>query len=340
MPSCLPTGGGTGVTRDWNTKRTAKNEMTKLTVGRLAPVLDKNLKVTVFLTTYNRPKLVIDAIRSVQLQTWPNWELLVLDDGSTDDTMKEVLHFAYTDKRIRTYFMDHSGNPAVSLDRALHRSTGDYWSWLCDDDLWLPEKLERQLRYLETNRIFGACYSDSYITDQTGIRWQHRSHYNHAASGSLVYDLLRENFIPGGTVMTRAGYMKFNCDPKLREYSDWWTWLDLAAHCMIGYIPFELAVYRYNPLGLGQTLGRNLPKHFEQVAYLLKDVRTSIPLIGQNPTFARRSYECELAARSDRFWSQFPAPVRYPFAYLSRMAAGLYGRVMGSYGGTVVSTEN
>lgn len=105
-----------------------------------------NPLITIVIPTYNRWNFLQQAIASVMAQTYTNWELFVVDDGSTDETREAVA--ALNDKRIHLLSIKHCGNVALLRNKGAYEGTGDWIAFLDSDDLWLPGKLELQLRSL------------------------------------------------------------------------------------------------------------------------------------------------------------------------------------------------
>jgi spore maturation protein CgeD len=124
-------------------------------------------KVSIILTSYNKAELLRDAIASVLSQTYENWELLVIDDNSTDASWA-VIQKAAVDERVKpmkTDIVDEPGEHKVELNRythniniALQHATGDYISYLCDDDLYFPLRLAQMVHFLDTHPDVMICY--------------------------------------------------------------------------------------------------------------------------------------------------------------------------------------
>lgn len=111
-----------------------------------------NLKVSVIIPTYNRANLLPRAIQSVLNQTFQDFELIVVDDGSTDNTKKIVAEFQKKDRRIKYIWQENSGGASKPINTGLKVSQGEYIAFLEDDDEWLPEKLERQLGVFQNSK--------------------------------------------------------------------------------------------------------------------------------------------------------------------------------------------
>lgn len=124
--------------------------------------------VSVVLPTHNRVTLLRDAIASVVAQTYRHWELIVVDDGSTDDT-PEVLS-AITDHRVRPVRIVHSGNASVARNVGIAAARGSHVAFQDDDDVWLPDKLERQCAALGARPDAAWCYSDAEFVDESFVQ--------------------------------------------------------------------------------------------------------------------------------------------------------------------------
>lgn len=108
-------------------------------------------EVSVVMPVYNGKEFLLEAIESIQAQTFKNWELIVVDDGSTDGTGELVSDVQKSDWRIRYHrFDDNYGRPARARTKGLELARGRFIAFLDADDLWLPQKLERQLAFMKS----------------------------------------------------------------------------------------------------------------------------------------------------------------------------------------------
>lgn len=122
-------------------------------------------KVSVIMPVYNGAAYLAEAIDSVLCQTYPNIEILVINDGSCDDGATERLALSYGDK-IR-YFSKENGGVSSALNRGIAEMTGDYFSWLSHDDAYEPDKIEKQVRMLvEKENEKTVCLCGSYFIDK------------------------------------------------------------------------------------------------------------------------------------------------------------------------------
>ena len=127
----------------------------------------KRPRVSVVMPAYNAARYIAEAIGSVQAQTMTDWELLVLDDGSSDDTCQIVEVMARSDSRIRLLVNAHNLGPALTRNRGLDLCRGQYVALLDSDDLWHPEKLEKQLA-LASSAGADVIYCSYGIVDEAG----------------------------------------------------------------------------------------------------------------------------------------------------------------------------
>ena len=107
--------------------------------------------VSIIMPSYNTAKFIAETIDSVLAQTYTNWELIIVDDCSKDDT--DAVVAAYSDQRIRYLKNEANSGAAVSRNRALREAQGRWVAFLDSDDLWLPEKLEKQIAFMEGEQV-------------------------------------------------------------------------------------------------------------------------------------------------------------------------------------------
>jgi teichuronic acid biosynthesis glycosyltransferase TuaG len=107
--------------------------------------------ISIITPNYNCAQYISQTIESVLTQTYQNWEMLIVDDCSTDGSYEIALKYAAKDNRIKVYHMDQNSGAAACRNKAIELSQGDYLAFLDSDDLWLPKKLEKQLRFMIEN---------------------------------------------------------------------------------------------------------------------------------------------------------------------------------------------
>lgn len=207
--------------------------------------------VSVVIPTYNRADLIADTINSILAQTFRDLEIIVVDDGSTDDTMLVVAQY----QNVVKYVRKENGGEASARNLGIKLAQGKYIACLDSDDLWQPIKLERQVAFLES-KGYQWVYCDAELFDgSTGHTFglysqQHHPHYDKSAH-VVAQKLIMDDFIPcpspllHRSIFHHVGY--FDESHLLRMRSDWEMWLRVAARYPLGYIPEALARYRIHP---------------------------------------------------------------------------------------------
>lgn len=114
-------------------------------------------QVSIITPTYNCARFITETIKSVQSQTFTDWEMIISDDCSTDGTYKVIEPYLQSDNRVKYICNEKNSGAAVTRNNALRIAKGRWIAFLDSDDLWMPEKLERQIRFMESNG-----YSFSY----------------------------------------------------------------------------------------------------------------------------------------------------------------------------------
>lgn len=180
-------------------------------------------KVSVIMPTYNCGRYIAKSIRSVQDQTYENWELLIVDDCSTDDTKKEVASFL-NDQRIKYICMQQNGGPAAARNEALRRAQGDYIAFLDSDDIWHPQKLECQLAFMDTNKSFFSCTGYRKI-DENG-QTMRVAVVPHKSVGYWKAFFL-SNPIGNSTVIYDRRHFGNRQVPSIRKRNDFALWLQM-----------------------------------------------------------------------------------------------------------------
>jgi glycosyltransferase involved in cell wall biosynthesis len=210
------------------------------------------MEVSVVIPTYNSAAYLADAVDSVLNQTFTDFEIIVIDDGSTDDT--ESVMGRYGD-RVR-YIRQANGGVAAARNRGIEESRGRYVAFLDSDDTWFPSKLERQLEALRKDPEYRACYG-AFTAVRSDLTPLHESGGNRA--GSTLEDLLLRGNIIGSicTVMCERTMFEETggFDPSLSQCADWDMWVRLAALTEFLYLDVPLVTYRQH----GANMSRNAP---------------------------------------------------------------------------------
>ncbi len=200
--------------------------------------------------SYNTENYIADSIRSVLDQSYADWELLIVDDCSTDHT-EEVVGTFLADPRIKFFKNRENSGAAVSRNAALREAKGRWIAFLDSDDLWLPEKLEHQIRFMEENHC----------------RFSYTNYHEIDENGSPL-----GVFVTGPKHITRTGFYNY-CWPgcltvmydrdaigliqaaDIRKNNDYAMWLEISRHTDCYLLDEDLAQYRRGRSGSISTHG-------------------------------------------------------------------------------------
>jgi glycosyltransferase involved in cell wall biosynthesis len=205
---------------------------------------------------YNAEKYIADSIQSVLDQTYSNWELVVVDDGSTDKTAHITEQFLASDNRIK-YVFQENGRLGKARNTGIENSTGSLIAFLDSDDLWLPEKLQRQVQALVEEGA-DLVYSSGFIFYDPGPASGPTEFaiVSGRVEGSKMFDsLLMENNIPVLSVLLRSDVFK-NAGPfeeslPYHGCEDYDLWLKAAARGAVFYgMTDKLVRYRRHNLAM------------------------------------------------------------------------------------------
>ncbi len=121
--------------------------------------------ISIITPTYNCGKFIKETILSVQKQTYKNWEMIIVDDCSTDDTQAVVESIIKEDARVKYYKLEENSGAAVARTKAMEIADGEYMAFLDSDDLWTEDKLEKQLAFMVENDYAFSCTAYEKITE-------------------------------------------------------------------------------------------------------------------------------------------------------------------------------
>jgi glycosyltransferase involved in cell wall biosynthesis len=216
-------------------------------------IITKGLKlmqanlVSVMMPAYNAEEFVAEAIESILAQTYPQWELLVVNDGSTDNTADIVAQ--YTDPRIKLIHKENGGESSAR-NMALDHSQGEFIAYLDADDAYLPHHLEVTVNYLLTNPDRDAVYTDGYHYNQSGERLQSLSSRRRGPfEGRIFEEIVRASdvFGPPMCVVLRQNIVAehhLRYDTRIVIGPDWDFFIRYSDLTKFGYINDHTGLYR------------------------------------------------------------------------------------------------
>ncbi|MBD3289460.1 glycosyltransferase [candidate division KSB1 bacterium] len=196
--------------------------------------------VSIIIPTFNRKVVLAEAIDSVFNQSFKDFELIVVDDGSSDGTREMLGNYG---SRIRCFFQENRG-PSVARNLGIHNSNGLYISFLDSDDLWLRNKLSTQINLMSSNSDTQICYSDE-IWIRNGIRVNQKKRHRKYGGWIFEYCLALCIISPSSVLMHRDIFDHIGMfDENLIVCEDYELWLRTSLHYPIAFINEPLIIKR------------------------------------------------------------------------------------------------
>ena len=179
--------------------------------------------VSIITPVYNSEKYLSEHIRSVQAQTHANWEHILVDDCSSDESETLIKSFQKEDSRIKYHRLDTNSGAGIARNKAIELSEGKYIAFLDSDDQWYPEKLEKQLSFMQEND-YHFTFTDYDMVDEAGKELNKRVR----CKPVLTYNkALYKNPIGCLTVIYDVGFFGKQYMPSIRKRQDYALWLNL-----------------------------------------------------------------------------------------------------------------
>ena len=257
--------------------------------------------LSVVIPTYNRAAMLAEAIHSVLTQTVPVYEIIVADDGSTDETAATL---SAIEGSVRHLTLPHSGRPSVARNRAIEQAKGALVAFLDDDDLWEADKVERCVAALDDPCV-GFVYSDARLKFEDGSLSPPVHRPPDKAAGD-IFDLLLGDcpLAPSAVVVRRDLLITVGSfDERLEISEDYDLWLRLARQSAAAYVDLPLVQLRRHPNEISVHRER---ASFEGVIRTLSRLRQDPTLnLGQRRRIRQRLAQChahlaQLAAMAPR----------------------------------------
>ncbi len=256
-------------------------------------------KVSVIIPVYNGEKYIKQTLKSVLNQTFQDFEIIVVDDGSTDRSRQRIQ--SLDDQRIHYFYQANSGCPAIPKNRGIKKAKGKYIAFLDQDDLFLPKKIESQLKLIEgsTPKI-DAVICNCFIYNETSKK---NIGKNWAKNFRIMPEKISERLIKGNFIVTssvglvRKGFFRKNgfLDEKLKIADDYDLWLRLAKDSQIKFISKPLVKWRYHL----ESLSFSSPKLVDDLVYLYQKVLSRDDLTKKERKIAQQNYEIYLIRKAN-----------------------------------------
>lgn len=199
-------------------------------------------KVSIIIPAYNKARLTVKTVESALNQSYSNVEVIVVDDGSTDDTRACLSQFG---NKIN-YIFKENGGCCSARNFGFKNAKGEYVGFLDCDDLYAEDKVERCVDYLRTYPEFGLVHTAAYFIDGTSKTVGFYSHRKSNLEGRIFKRLLFGNYICNSTPIIRRECLEQvgGFDESIFVPADWDMWLRIAQKYQIGYIQEPLTKYR------------------------------------------------------------------------------------------------
>jgi len=218
--------------------------------------------ISVIMPAYNAEGTIEEAIESVISQSYKDWELIVVDDASTDQTATIVATYGAKDKRIKLLSLAQNGWMANARNQGIAIAAGEYLAFLDSDDIWTEDKLLKQMAFHRDHNGITFSHTDFDMFSVDGIKkrpFKNLIGRQYKKSGDLIPSIYCKNTIGVLTVVVkREAVVTAGCfDTSMRGPEDQDLWIRLAENgARFGYIDQKLAFYRLNAGGITHHIGR------------------------------------------------------------------------------------
>ncbi len=251
---------------------------------------------------YNAQQYVAETIESVLAQTLPADEVIAVDDGSSDGTFEVLKSYEPS----ITVLAKQNGGPASARNAAIRHSTGEYLAFIDSDDLWLPDKIEKQVAYLDAHPQVGLLFAEAIMfADENGER-VFRDKIGYTGDPNFR-QLLFGDFIPNSTVIIRrscveqVGYL--NESPELIAVEDYEYWMRIARSFEMAGLSEPLAMYRIrqgNLMGDGADIDKGLMLSMRAI----REIERQFPRMWSETGVDRNLLFARLFIRAGFAWKQ------------------------------------
>jgi len=209
-------------------------------------------RVSIIIPSYNHDKYIHEAIQSVLDQTYQDFEIIITDDGSTDDTVKEIMKF--TDPRIKLFCFEKNKGSSFATSNCVSMSNGEYLAMLSSDDVYYLEKLEKQVKYLDEHPDVWAVFGQAHIINEVGNDFNNENHFytdvfrqqNRTRYEWLNYFFYKGNCLCHPSVLAKKEVYTIisPSDHRYPQQGDLYRWIKLCLQHEIFILPEELIKFR------------------------------------------------------------------------------------------------
>lgn len=226
--------------------------------------------VSIIMPAYNSSKYIGQAIESVISQTYKNWELIIVDDDSKDNTLEVIKKYMREDNRIKCISLKKNYGAAHARNIAIENSKGKYLAFLDSDDLWYPEKLEKQISFMEKNNYYFSCTAYQQITDDNKVLKKIIKVKN-----KYDYNEVLKNCPGNSTVIYNSHILGKIKAPNIKRRNDFIMWLRVIKKAEYLYgLNQPLSIYRIRKGSLSKNKIKLIKyqwkvyREFEKLSYM------------------------------------------------------------------------
>jgi len=217
----------------------------------LKPMIKKPT-VTVLIASYNHEKYVADSLRSVLDQTWQDFEIVIVDDGSSDGTVAQIKKIS--DPRIKQVFLNQNQGIIVAKTKGLSMASGRYIAILNSDDMFLSDKLEKQVAFLDSHPEVGAVLTQAHVIDDDGKPFLDRNHFYYdifMQPHRTRQEWLHHFFYKGNCLCMPSAMIRRECyevigypDKRLHQLPDFDIWVRMCFRYELHILQEKLTLFR------------------------------------------------------------------------------------------------
>lgn len=283
-------------------------------------------KISVIIPAYNCAQYISETVESVLAQTYQDYEIIIVDDGSTDNT-KDVLSKyveAYPNKVI--YIYQQNAGEGGARNRGLKESVRDYVAFLDSDDIWLPTKLEKQMALVDSLKgedivVFGDQYQ---FNDSGAILLKSMFKILKPYNGFVYEKLLYENFLTTNMILTKrdffnkVGYFKEG----MKYCADFEMWLRLAKHYKFYYVEDLVAGYRIHSAQVSGNIHKMREYHLMVVNEALNNLKANAILT--NNVLSNQHYKYGYMFWDKNYYADARLDFRISLRHLFKLKTFLY----------------
>ena len=287
-----------------------------------------SFRLSVIIPTYNRAAMVRAAVDSALRQSVPPHEVLVCDDGSTDNTLA-LLRTVFADApKVKVLSLPHSGLPAAARNAGIAAASGEWLGFLDSDDVWLPEKTARQWAAIQAHPAIGLVCANAFVAGHGFDPHLRPTLLRHVPPGEVTLArLLEENVVITSSALVKRTLLvavgAFSARQELRSVEDYELWLRMATLAPVHYLGDPLIIYQDDS---DDSVRRGDTPSFHWRAHLmaLECLRAHLTTVGATPP-DKRLLHAITAAQLRRHTQRCAALLRESrYASCARELIGLY----------------